>query len=148
MFCIQSRGRATIVPWNMSLTNTIPPLYLLMAINIECCCLSTDVAVAGLPDPREVSVLSGQRSLVTSDVIRRSVFYLPILLTRSRFHNFLPLKDHAVVMCRFARDCLNVFNKMVKRLEVTLGPDTGDLGLRLGLHSGELAMNRGWYPCT
>lgn len=79
------------------------------------------VAVAGLPDPRE---------------------------------------DHALVMCRFARECLAQMSKclvaspttsvrsprtdtdpvhtdiLVKKLEVNLGPDTGDLGLRIGLHSG------------
>uniref|UniRef100_A0A7S3P6B8 Phosphodiesterase n=1 Tax=Amphora coffeiformis TaxID=265554 RepID=A0A7S3P6B8_9STRA len=48
-----------------------------------------------------------------------------------------PRKDHAMVMCRFARDCLLTFNRVVKQLEVELGPDTGDLGLRVGLHSGQ-----------
>ena len=45
-------------------------------------------------------------------------------------------KDHAVVMARFARQCLIKFRKLVKELEVTLGPDTADLGLRVGIHSG------------
>lgn len=39
-------------------------------------------------------------------------------------------------MCRFARDCLVKMKKLAKTLEVTLGPDTGDLSLRIGLHSG------------
>lgn len=47
-----------------------------------------------------------------------------------------PRKDHAVAMARFARDCLNKFNQMVSKLEVSLGPDTGDLKVRIGLHSG------------
>jgi len=47
-----------------------------------------------------------------------------------------PRKDHAVAMARFARDCMNKMNALTKRLEVTLGPDTGDLMLRAGLHSG------------
>lgn len=47
-----------------------------------------------------------------------------------------PRKDHAVVMARFARDVLTRMNDLTKRLEVTLGPDTGDLSLRIGLHSG------------
>lgn len=38
-----------------------------------------------------------------------------------------PLKDHAVVMSRFANDCLNKMVKVVEVLEVTLGPDTADL---------------------
>ena len=47
-----------------------------------------------------------------------------------------PRKDHAVVMARFARDCLTKVNDTVRQLEVTLGPDTGDLSMRVGLHSG------------
>jgi hypothetical protein len=39
-------------------------------------------------------------------------------------------------MARFARDCLTKMNDLTKRLEVTLGPDTADLTLRIGLHSG------------
>jgi hypothetical protein len=44
--------------------------------------------------------------------------------------------DHATVMARFARDCLNQMNNLTKQLEVTLGPDTADLSIRVGLHSG------------
>lgn len=47
-----------------------------------------------------------------------------------------PMHDHAIVMAQFARDCLTGFNAVVKRLEVKLGPDTGDLQLRVGMHSG------------
>ena len=47
-------------------------------------------------------------------------------------------KDHAVVMARFARDCLHRMNDLTKKLEITLGPDTGDLSMRIGLHSGLL----------
>jgi len=39
-------------------------------------------------------------------------------------------------MARFARDCLHSFGRLVKELEVTLGPDTAELGVRIGLHSG------------
>jgi hypothetical protein len=44
-----------------------------------------------------------------------------------------PRDDHAVVMARFARECLQKMQVLVKRLEVNLGPDTGDLGLRIGM---------------
>lgn len=44
--------------------------------------------------------------------------------------------DHAVVICRFARDMLSKFNILTNELEVTLGPGTGELGLRIGIHSG------------
>eukprot|EP00538_Stauroneis_constricta_P012496 CAMPEP_0119547406 /NCGR_PEP_ID=MMETSP1352-20130426/1528_1 /TAXON_ID=265584 /ORGANISM="Stauroneis constricta, Strain CCMP1120" /LENGTH=1220 /DNA_ID=CAMNT_0007592327 /DNA_START=199 /DNA_END=3861 /DNA_ORIENTATION=+ len=47
-----------------------------------------------------------------------------------------PRKDHAVMMCRFARDCKRKMNELSKLLEVSLGPDTGDLAMRFGLHSG------------
>ena len=47
-----------------------------------------------------------------------------------------PLKDHAVAMARFAKDILQKFREMVKQMVVELGPDTEDLGLRVGLHSG------------
>lgn len=47
-----------------------------------------------------------------------------------------PRRDHAVVMARFARDCLFRMEKALKRLEVSLGPDTTELGMRVGLHSG------------
>mmetsp|Transcript_86 Transcript_86/g.218 ORF Transcript_86/g.218 Transcript_86/m.218 type:complete len:510 (-) Transcript_86:1595-3124(-) len=47
-----------------------------------------------------------------------------------------PRRDHALVMARFARDTLRTVQEMVKRLELSLGPDTGDLGVRIGLHSG------------
>ena len=47
-----------------------------------------------------------------------------------------PRHYHAVAMCRFARDCLYRMGDVVRRLEVTLGPDTSELALRVGLHSG------------
>jgi class 3 adenylate cyclase len=47
-----------------------------------------------------------------------------------------PMKDHAVTMCRFARDCLSRMRYVTKRLELTLGPDTSELDIRVGIHSG------------
>jgi class 3 adenylate cyclase len=47
-----------------------------------------------------------------------------------------PRKDHAISMAKFARECLDKFNELSKQLEISLGPDTGDLALRTGLHSG------------
>jgi class 3 adenylate cyclase len=47
-----------------------------------------------------------------------------------------PRKDHAVAMARFAHDCRNKMNSVVRKLEVLLGPDTADLTMRFGLHSG------------
>lgn len=45
-------------------------------------------------------------------------------------------QDHAVVMARFASLCLHSFAKLTRRLEVYLGPSTGDLKARVGLTSG------------
>ena len=39
-------------------------------------------------------------------------------------------------MCKFARECQSQFSVLVRQLEVILGPDTGDLAIRVGLHSG------------
>jgi class 3 adenylate cyclase len=47
-----------------------------------------------------------------------------------------PRKDHAAVMAGFARECVVRFGELAGALETTLGPDTGDLGIRVGLHSG------------
>jgi class 3 adenylate cyclase len=47
-----------------------------------------------------------------------------------------PRKDHAVVMARFARDCMHRMHQLTRKLEVVLGPDTADLSMRFGLHSG------------
>ncbi|KAG7374978.1 adenylate/guanylate cyclase [Nitzschia inconspicua] len=47
-----------------------------------------------------------------------------------------PRPDHAIVMAKFANDCLRKMHEVTKKLEVELGPDTTELGLRVGLHSG------------
>lgn len=47
-----------------------------------------------------------------------------------------PQKSHHVIMARFAGECKLKFNELTARLENTLGPDTGDLSMRFGLHSG------------
>ena len=47
-----------------------------------------------------------------------------------------PQQDHAVRMVRFARLLTQRMVHIVKGLERALGPDTGDLRLRIGMHSG------------
>jgi hypothetical protein len=39
-------------------------------------------------------------------------------------------------MAKFSRDCMAEMRVLVHKLEVTLGPDTADLAIRVGLHSG------------
>jgi len=47
-----------------------------------------------------------------------------------------PQDDHAVIMAKFAYECMCKMEDLVEKLEVKLGPDTGDLSMRLGMHSG------------
>jgi class 3 adenylate cyclase len=47
-----------------------------------------------------------------------------------------PRKDHAVAMARFAVECMHRMHSLTAKLEVILGPDTTDLDMRIGLHSG------------
>jgi class 3 adenylate cyclase len=47
-----------------------------------------------------------------------------------------PNDDHALIMTRFAYECLHKMKELTQNLEVTLGPGTTDLEMRFGLHSG------------
>ncbi|CAB9525464.1 Receptor-type guanylate cyclase gcy [Seminavis robusta] len=47
-----------------------------------------------------------------------------------------PQPDHATRMVRFSRQMIKQGLEICKKLERTLGPDTGDLRLRVGMHSG------------
>ena len=47
-----------------------------------------------------------------------------------------PQVDHACIMARFARDCLEQLPVVTRRLSSKLGKDTEELGMRVGLHSG------------
>lgn len=49
-----------------------------------------------------------------------------------------PNEKHAEIMARFAARCLERFAKLTKYLEIRLGPSTGDLTARVGLHSGPI----------
>lgn len=47
-----------------------------------------------------------------------------------------PMKDHAVVMTKFANECRFKMNGLTRKLELVLGPGTAELCMRFGLHSG------------
>lgn len=47
-----------------------------------------------------------------------------------------PRPDHAVVMAKFASECVHEMTRISGELESELGPDTSELALRGGLHSG------------
>ncbi|CAB9514541.1 Receptor-type guanylate cyclase gcy [Seminavis robusta] len=44
--------------------------------------------------------------------------------------------DHAVRAAKFAMACMKRTDRLTKKLEIKFGPDTGDLTLRIGMHSG------------
>jgi class 3 adenylate cyclase len=44
--------------------------------------------------------------------------------------------DHAIVMAKFARECLYRYPKILREMSEHLGPSVRQLGLRTGLHSG------------
>jgi class 3 adenylate cyclase len=46
------------------------------------------------------------------------------------------MKNHAVTMARFAYDCLTKTSELTAQLTSTLGIETADLRLRIGLNSG------------
>lgn len=47
-----------------------------------------------------------------------------------------PRPNHAVAMVRFGIECLSQFQRILPELEILLGPDTADLAMRVGIHSG------------
>lgn len=60
-----------------------------------------------------------------------------IVVANQFLFTFMP--SHSFILLfksRFAHDCRTKMNETVKQLEVTLGPDTADLCMRTGLHSG------------
>jgi hypothetical protein len=54
----------------------------------------------------------------------------------SHLYTFFASSDHAVAMAKFANDIMRKVHALTRKLERSLGPDTGDLALRAGLHSG------------
>ena len=46
--------------------------------------------------------------------------------------------DHTVAAARYARDIMAEWSDLVTKLEVSLGPDTADLKVRIGIHSGQV----------
>ena len=46
--------------------------------------------------------------------------------------------DHCLRMCRYAYRAMGLFRAHVNALAMTLGPDTAELQLRAGIHSGQV----------
>ena len=85
------------------------------------------VAACGLPDPRKDH--AGKCDLDESNMLQFLTMLLSYLFRR-------PFVHCIVAMARFARDCMVKTNELTRALECTLGPDTADLAMRIGLHSG------------
>lgn len=47
-----------------------------------------------------------------------------------------PREDHAVAIAKFASDILTAMPLLLTKLETSLGPDTAELAIRIGIHSG------------
>lgn len=47
-----------------------------------------------------------------------------------------PQSNHSAIALLFARACIVRMRRVVRKLEVTLGPDTADLNIRVGINSG------------
>eukprot|EP00980_Cylindrotheca_fusiformis_P014103 scaffold3710_cov103-Cylindrotheca_fusiformis.AAC.2 len=45
-----------------------------------------------------------------------------------------PMENHALIACMFAREALKKMKKITHQMEVSLGPDTAALDLRIGIH--------------
>lgn len=78
------------------------------------------VAATGIPDPRPDHTVS----MVSLQIKNLSKDYWIILTINFTFQ------------VRFGHDIIKVMSRAVKALEVSLGPDTCDLGLRVGVHTG------------
>ena len=49
-----------------------------------------------------------------------------------------PQAHHAVIMVRFARESMSRLRTLTQELRSTLGDDTVDLNMRVGIHSGPI----------
>eukprot|EP00980_Cylindrotheca_fusiformis_P026124 scaffold15423_cov123-Cylindrotheca_fusiformis.AAC.1 len=49
-----------------------------------------------------------------------------------------PMDNHAVIACKFSREALMKMKEITHQMEVSLGPDTAALDLRIGIHSGQV----------
>eukprot|EP00980_Cylindrotheca_fusiformis_P010488 scaffold2324_cov116-Cylindrotheca_fusiformis.AAC.15 len=45
-----------------------------------------------------------------------------------------PMDNHAIIACTFAREALKKMKEITHKMEVSLGPDTAALDLRIGIH--------------
>jgi class 3 adenylate cyclase len=89
------------------------------------------------------TIVRTQRSFLCRDSYPRLVSNYDLLLVLFQGDCYVavtglpePQEEHAVILTKFARDCIEKTNVVTKELVETLGPGTADLQLRVGLHSG------------
>ena len=98
------------------------------------------VAVTGLPEPQEGTLLILLLKLYDArHVVPRSLtlcsFYFDCLV-------LVFCSDHAIIMVKFALACLSKLNTLTASLSESLGSDTNDLEMRIGLHSGSVTAGK------
>lgn len=96
-------------------------------------------AWSSLREPKQVFLLLESVYAAFDDIARaRRVFKVETIGDCYVAATGLPVRrsDHAIVMCRFARDILRRMKEVVQGLEVALGPGTASLELRIGINSG------------
>jgi class 3 adenylate cyclase len=101
--------------------------------------ISGFTAWSSVREPRQVfTLLENMYGAFDTIAVRRGVFKVETIGDSYVAVTGLPepRKDHAICMVKFARDCRTQMIQLVRKLEVTLGPGTGDLVMRFGLHSG------------
>jgi class 3 adenylate cyclase len=76
--------------------------------------------------------------IINNHIVIGIVFYSYVFVSKSfdRIRQPDPMQNHAVVMARFAFDCLKTTADLTTQLTSTLGIETADLKLRIGLNSG------------
>ena len=101
--------------------------------------ISGFTAWSSVRDPQQVFTLL-ENVYRTFDVVakRRRVFKVETVGDCYVAATGIPTANanHAVNMIRFAHELMSRMGSITKQLEVTLGPDTCDLNLRIGIHSG------------
>jgi len=84
------------------------------------------VAVTGLPDPQPNHAV----------IMARYVYFSNLPFSFLLFYDASLLILPLVKYFRFAHDCMVKMKELMSDLESSLGPDTADLTIRIGMHSG------------
>jgi class 3 adenylate cyclase len=75
---------------------------------------------------------------------RRFLFSSPLFCVLGQTGLPEPQDDHAILMVKFARDIMSKMRNVTRDLVATMGEDTAELQMRVGLHSGSVT---GTHTC-